>query len=167
MSETIRWALPLLAAGQAQKETAHNEALAVLDLLACPGVVAVGTTVPPASPVAGQCWITGAAPAGAWSGHPRALAGWTGAGSGWRFVAAREGMAVWSEADGCVATYAGAQWRVGSVAATELVVGGQRVVGPRRPAIAAAAGGSTVDAEARTAIGQILAALVAHGLIAS
>ena len=165
MSETTRWALPLLAAGQAQKEMTHNEALALLDLLAAPGVVAVGTGTPPASPVAGQCWVVGAAPTGAWSGRAGALAGWTGTGSGWRFISPREGLAVWSEADGCVATYVGGQWRVGTVAATEVTVGGQRVVGARRPAIAAPAGGTTTDAEARAAIGQILAALAAHGLI--
>lgn len=163
MSETARWALPLLTAGQAQKEMTHNEALAVLDLLTDASVVAVGTTTPPASPAAGQCWIVGGAPVGAWSGQAGALAGWTA--GGWRFAAAREGMTVWSEADGCRAAYAGGGWRIGTVAATELTIGGQRVVGARRPAIAAPAGGATVDAEARTAIGRIVAALVAHGLI--
>lgn len=165
MNETNRWALPLLAAGQAQKEMTHNEALALLDLLAAPGVVAVGTVTPPASPVVGQCWVVGAAPTDAWSGRAGALAGWTGAGTGWRFISPREGLAVWSEADGCVATYAGGQWRIGTVAASEVTIGGQRVVGARRPGIAPPAGGAVTDAEARTAIGQILAALTAHGLI--
>lgn len=165
MSETARWALPLLTAGQAQKEMTHNEALALLDLLAGASVVAVGTNAPPAGPVAGQCWIVGATPAGAWSGHAGALAGWTA--GGWRFAAPREGLAVWSAADGCPVTYAGGQWRTGTLAATELVIGGQRVVGARRPAIAAPTGGGTIDAEARGAIGQIVAALVAHGLTAS
>ena len=34
MTDTARWALPLLEAGQAQKEMTHNEALQRLDLLA-------------------------------------------------------------------------------------------------------------------------------------
>ena len=34
MSDTARWALPLLEAGQAQKEMTVNEALTALDLLA-------------------------------------------------------------------------------------------------------------------------------------
>ena len=160
---TSRWVVPLLAAGQAQKEMTHNEALALLDLLAAPAVVAAGVTTPPASPLAGQCWVVGAAPTGAWIGHAGALAGWTA--GGWRFAGPREGLTVWSEADGVRATYTGGQWRVGTVAATELTVGGQRVVGARRSAIAAPTGGVTTDAEARTAIGSILAALAGHGLI--
>lgn len=164
MGETARWALPLLTAGQAQKEMTHNEALAVLDLLQGASVVAVGLDAPPAAPVAGQCWIVGAAPGGAWAGHGGALAGWTA--GGWRFAAPREGMTAWSEADGAFAIRAGGAWQVGGLPAAELLIGGQRVVGARRPAIAAPAGGNTADAEARAAIGQILAALVAHGLIA-
>jgi hypothetical protein len=44
---TPRLALPLLQPGQAQKETTHNEALAVLDLVVQASVLAVGTNVPP------------------------------------------------------------------------------------------------------------------------
>lgn len=165
MSETARWALPLLTAGQAQKEMTHNEALAVVDLLQGASVIAVGVNAPPAGPVAGQCWIVGPAPTGAWAGQTGALAGWTA--GGWRFAGPREGMSVWSEADGCAVVRTGGQWRVGTVIATELTIGGQRVVGARRPAIAAPTGGGTIDAEARAAIGQVLAALVAHGLIAA
>ena len=163
MSDTTRWALPLLTAGQAQKEMTHNEALAVLDLLTLPSVAAVGTTTPPASPVVGQCWIVGGAPVAAWSGHAAALAGWTG--GGWRFAGPREGMTAWSEADGCRAVYARGAWQIGTLTATELTIGGQRVVGARQPAIAAPTGGTTSDAEARAAIGQVVAALAAHGLI--
>ena len=49
----------------------------------------------------------------------------------------------------------------------ELRVGGERVVGPRGAAIATPAGGTTVDAEARTTLADVLAALRGHGLIAS
>jgi hypothetical protein len=43
----------------------------------------------------------------------------------------------------------------------------EQVVGNRQAAISAPSGGSTVDAEARTAIGSILSAMRTHGLIAS
>lgn len=165
MSDTGRWALPLLEAGQAQKEMTHNEAVTLLDLLASASVVAVGTNAPPVGPVAGQCWTVGAVPTGDWAGHAQALVGWTA--GGWRFLAPREGLTVWSAADGCPAVFAGGQWRVGRLAATELFVGGVRVVGARRSAIAGPTGGGMVDVEARAAIGAMLAALTAHGLIAS
>ncbi len=45
-------------------------------------------------------------------------------------------------------------------------VAGQQVVGARQAAVANAAGGATIDAEARTAINALLAAARAHGLIA-
>ena len=55
-------------------------------------------------------------------------------------------------------------------AAGVLEVGGQTVVGPRRAAVAAPSGGSTIDAQARTAIQQLINSLSAaaggHGLIA-
>jgi HK97 family phage major capsid protein len=51
--------------------------------------------------------------------------------------------------------------------ADRLLVGGQQVVGARGAAIPAPTGGSTIDAEARSAIGNILAALRNHGLIAT
>ena len=74
---TSRLALPLLAAGQAQKEMSHNEALTLLDLAVHGSVIAAGTQVPPASVLPGQCWIVGDAPEGDWAGYGNAVAGWT------------------------------------------------------------------------------------------
>jgi len=48
-----------------------------------------------------------------------------------------------------------------------VIVGGNAVVGARQSAITNPTGGSTQDAEARTAIGNILSALRSHGLIAT
>lgn len=48
---------------------------------------------------------------------------------------------------------------------TEYRVGGTKVVGEQQPAITAPTGGSTTDAQSRTAIGAILTVLQAHGLI--
>lgn len=161
---TARFALPLIAAGQAQKDVAHNEALAALDLIAQAAVGGVGVDMPPASPAMGACWIVGAAPTGAWSGHPGALAGWTE--GGWRFVAPREGMTAWvGGADG-FARFVGGAWVVGSLAGATLTLGGSQVVGPRRPAIADPAGGAIVDTEARAGLSAVLTALRTHGLIA-
>ena len=161
---THRFTLPLLAAGQAQKEVFHNEALALLDMIVHPAVEAIGPDMPPPDPAAGQAWIVGAAPQGAWAGRAHALAAWTP--GGWRFAAPQHGLRVWSLADGVEARWTGSGWALGQLDARTLRVAGLAVVGERQPAIAAAAGGATVDAEARSAVDQILAALRAHGLIA-
>lgn len=161
---TARLSLPLLQAGQAQKELSHNEALTLLDLAAQAVVLAVGRDDPPADPAAGACWIVGTAPLGAWSGCAGAIAGWTP--GGWRFLAAREGMTAWSVADAAQARFAGSAWTVGALRGSGLTIAGSPVVGPRQPAVASPAGGAVVDAEARAALAGILAALRNHGLIA-
>lgn len=50
---------------------------------------------------------------------------------------------------------------------TSLKVSGTKVVGEQGAAVADASGGATVDAEARTAINDLLARLRTHGLIAT
>jgi hypothetical protein len=160
---TSRLALPMLQPGQAQKETTHNEALALLDLTVQASVLAVGLNVPPVAPVAGNAWIVGAAPIGGWDGQPRTLAGWTS--GGWRFVPPFEGMTVWSVADRHPARFGGGYWTVGVLAGSRVSIDGVDVVGARRGAIADPTGGTVVDDEARATIGAILGALRGHGLI--
>lgn len=160
---TDRHALPLLQAGQAQKELTHNEALVRLDLIASAAAQAIADA-PPADPAPGTCWIVGAAPTGAWAGAAHQLAAWTD--SGWRFVAPVEGMRVWLIGAGVDAMWRGGAWRIGEMVAARLLVEGVAVVGPQQPAIADPVGGDTVDDEARAAISSILAALRTHGLLA-
>lgn len=161
---TGRLALPLLASGQAGKELTHNEALTLIDIALQPVVEAVGVEAPPAAPVAGMCWVTGAAPTGAWAGRAHVLAGWTA--GGWRFVAPRAGFAVHDLATARAWRFDGETWVDGVAAVSRVEVDGLRVVGAREPAIAAPASGSVVDSQARAALGSILSALRAHGLIA-
>lgn len=160
---TPRLALPLLHPGQAQKETTHNEALMLLDLAVQASVVAVGIDVPPVDPVTGDAWIVGSAPTADWAGQAGTIAGWTE--GGWRFVVPRDGMTVWSAADGQSARFAGGVWTLGVLAGSRVSIGGVDVVGARRGAIADASGGALVDTEARGAIGAILDVLRGHGLI--
>lgn len=162
---SARLGLPYLAAGQAQKEWTHNEALALLDLAAQAAVEAAGLDAPPPAPVEGQAWIVGVRPTGAWAGRPRALAGWTA--GGWRFVEAREGMAAWVAAEGAVARFRAGEWTVGEVRCRRVLVDGLPVLGARQPPVASPAGGAAQDAEARAALAGVLAALRAHGLIAA
>ncbi|HEX4695728.1 DUF2793 domain-containing protein [Sphingomonas sp.] len=162
---TPRFAFPLLQAGQAQKEMFHNEAIAGLDLVAQPGVVAAGVDTPPSAPESGQSWIVGTAPTGDWTGQAHKLAGWSL--GGWRFIAPVEGMAVWVIADALIARFRDGGWMLGIETAASLNIAGDQVVSERRPAIADPTGGAVIDVESRAALGSVLAALRAHGLIES
>lgn len=162
---SARLGLPLLQPGQAQKELTHNEALTLLDLAVQASVVAIGVNDPPTAPGPGQAWVVGGAPTGDWAGHAQALAGWTE--GGWRFVAAREGMAVWNIGDARGSRFADGAWRLGVLTGSGVAIDGIRVVGAQRAAIAAPTGGSVIDGEARAAIAAILGTLRGHGLIAN
>lgn len=163
MSATPRLLLPFIVPGQAQKELFHNEALQVLDVLVAAAVEGLPLATPPASPAIGASYIVAASPTGAWSGHAQKLAAYTS--GGWRFVAPRDGMSAYVRANGKIAVYHDGAWEIGTINGSQLMVDGVKVVGSRIAAIAAPAGGATADAEARAAIGQILAALRQHGLI--
>ena len=160
---SARFALPLLAAGQAQKEILHNEALTTLETLVQPVALTQGDNAPPGAPQEGSSWIVGTAPTGAWAGRAGSIATWTA--GGWRFVAPQDGMTMWVADPGLPARYSGGAWQTGAVVAQSLLIDGEQVVGSRQPAIDAPTGGATVDAEARTAIGAMLDALRLHGLI--
>ena len=143
-SVTPRLALPLLFAGQAQKEFTVNEALLRADLaLHC--TIEGEAAVPPANPLAGQAWLVAANPTGAFVGHAAAIAGFTA--NGWRFIAARTGLRIYDKASLCFRHYTDS-W--------------QRCVIPAAPS-----GGTTIDQEARTAFGNLLAKLVSAGILAT
>ena len=65
---TDRLRLPLLTAGQAQKEVTHNEALLLLDLLVHASVQSAGLTSPPRNTTIG-------AMLGGWARGHRRVAG--------------------------------------------------------------------------------------------
>lgn len=162
---SARLGAPYLAAAQIDKSTTHNEALTLFDIAVSAAVDGFLLNSPPASPAAGNCYVIGSAPFGAWVGHAQALAGFTA--GGWRFIAPVEGLAVVDKASGETAIFRSGAWEKGNVHAQKLSVGGNQVVGPQLPAIADPTGGANVDAEARAALAAILARLRAHGLIAS
>lgn len=163
LSTTHRLALPLLHAGQAQKEIFHNEALAAIDFLVQPVVVTIDATIPPPSPVPGECHIIGADAEGDWTGADHSLACWTL--GGWRFATPFEGMGVWLVGTGPVRFTRG-EWRVDMLVGRGVEIDGQRVIGARADAIPIPIGGSVADIEAREAIAALIDRLEAHGLIA-
>lgn len=165
MSSTPRLALSLLIPGQSQKEHTHNEALQAIDALLGGAVEGNPVDNPPATPLAGACYIVGTSPSGAWAGHAGAVAIFSEA--GWRFQQPVEGMSLLVRSSGMQASYRGGAWETGVVRAGEVVVEGNKVVGARAAPVAAPAGGTVVDVQARAAITAILTALRGHGLIAT
>ncbi|WP_394648716.1 DUF2793 domain-containing protein [uncultured Sphingomonas sp.] len=163
--DSARLSLPLLAAGQAQKEWWHNEALALLDIAVQAAVEDIDRDAPPSAPAPGQCWLVGSAPTGAWAGHAGAIAGWTA--GGWRFVAPRAGWRAHHRASGKDAVYDGTAWELGVVRAARVLVEGTQVLGARGAAITVPSGGTTIDVECRAVLETILIAMRKHGLIAS
>ena len=128
-------------------------------------VAGPASATPPVSPVVGDCFIVGAGATGAWAGKDGSLAMFSI--GGWRFVAPREGLRAWVSSQGVDALYRSGAWETGFVRGSRLIVSGIAVVGAQQGAIADPSGGTTVDGQARAALGQILAALRTHGLIAN
>lgn len=141
-SRTPRLALPLLFAGQAQKEGFVNELAARVDALLFLAVEGEASSPPPA-PLDGQAWLVGPDPAAEWAGRAGQIAA-RQAGN-WLFAAPVAGMRLFNKATGQDLRFASA-W-----------------AGPTRPAVPT--GGTTVDSEARAAISAVIAALTEAGIV--
>ncbi|EXS67914.1 DUF2793 domain-containing protein [Sphingobium sp. Ant17] len=165
MDVTPRWALPLLFAGQAQKEMFHNEALVRIDALVHGIAQSADLVSPPSSPGVGQCWIVAEGAEGDWDGKDGSVALWTD--GGWRFIAAQAGLRLLVADRDHALQHDGREWRGGAERADGLYVDELKVVGTRQPGITAPTGGVTIDSEARISIATMLTALRAHGLIHS
>lgn len=143
-STSPRHALPMLFAGQSQKEMTVNEAIVAVDALLHPAIEAVVTS-PPTAPANGKCWLVGTAATGAFAGQTDRIAAWSE--GGWRFLSPREGMRVYDISSDAYRVYIGGNWLL-----------------PATPT--APAGGSVVDIEARAAISAVITSLRAAGVLA-
>jgi hypothetical protein len=141
--ETARFAIPLLAAGQAHKELFHNEALARIDFLLHPTVQAIESDPTGILPTAGQSWLVGPAAIDDWQGHDDQIAGWTG--NGWLFIEPLALMRVYIKSIDSFAIFRGS-WQL-------------------TDAVTSPSAGSVVDVEARSAIDSILAVLEMQGIL--
>lgn len=133
-----------MPAAQAQKEITHNEALVLVDALLPGCVEAVLSDPAPLAPEEGHSWIVGASPIGAWAGHAAEIAIFSA--GGWRFAPGVAGMRLYDRAAGIVRIHDGSGW-------------------PAPPAISAAAGGATIDDEARATLAGVLSVLRTYGLV--
>ena len=141
-SRTARFELPLLFAGQAQKEGFVNETTARIDAV-MHGAIEGELAAPPAAPADGQTWLVGAAASGAWLGQAGKLAARQS--GNWLYITPRDGMKLLNRASGQEMRHSGS-WKSAA-----------------RPALPS--GGATIDAESRTAIAALLAALTTAGIV--
>lgn len=141
-SSSPRYGLPLLFAAQAQKEFFVNQAHALADALLHPAIEGEAND-PPAAPAEGETWLVGEAPTEAWADRAGSLASFQA--GAWVFIQPRDGLRVLNCASGQDLRFHGGWLRADTPAAP--------------------AGGTTVDAEARAAIGELIAALVAGGIL--
>jgi len=162
--QSTRHALPFIAAGQAQKEITHNEALDRIDTLLHLSVLSLSLSAPPAGPVPGNAWIVGPTPTGTWSGHAGEIASF-GEG-GWRFALPVPGCLAWVVDLGVFAVRNDDAWVSDAWPAHALRIGDANLLAPALPAIGDVSGGSMIDVEARAAILAILNVLRYMGLIA-
>lgn len=162
MSITSRFALPLLAAGQAQKEVTHNEALLAIDRWLHPSVVTRTLSTPPASPVVGTMYIVGPAATGAWAGHSGELAAFDG--GGWIFMLPRDGCLAWIADEAAVTIFDGG-WISGGWPVTALQIAGRQVLGAPLASIAVPVGGAVVDAESRATLAALIVTLQVQGIV--
>ena len=143
-AQTPRHELPLLVAGQVQKEFFVNEALSRIDMLLAP-TIETALTSPPPAPLPGECFLVAAPAAGDWIGQEDKLASLDG--TQWTYVAPRQGTAVFDISSGQM-QYFRNSWQLA-------------------PQPAAPSGGTVVDTEARAAIEQVIEVMRAAGMIAA
>jgi len=134
--------LPLLFAGQAQKEFFVNQSLAILDALA-PRTVVATLAEPPALPEDGACYLVAPSPSGNWSTRASHLA--LAIGGSWHFIIPAEGMLMFDRNAGNWLCFRDG-WHSAGVPA-------------------APSGGSVIDSEARAALTQLVESLQTLGLI--
>ena len=96
-----------------------NANLRQADLLIQAHVKDKDLTAPPAA-VAGDAYIVGAAPTGAWATHAMHIARYTG--SAWEFYTPQEGWHVWADDENLFYTFDGSTWSSTSVTATDVSV---------------------------------------------
>jgi hypothetical protein len=143
-SSTPSLGLPLLVAGQAQKEFFVNQALSLLDAMHVRSVNSSRPT-PPSSADEGECFLVSAFAAGVWTAREDQIA--VRIGGDWHFIEPTEGMQLFDRDKGRILVFR-SQWM---------------------PAIAPAlpTGGTVIDTEARASLSALIQALLAIGVLGS
>lgn len=143
-SSTPALGLPLLFAGQAQKEFFVNEGLCLLDALHARAVTA-SQPAPPSSAADGACYRVTSPATGIWAGEEDRLAILVA--GDWHFIVPAEGMMVFDRAAAAFVIYR-SHWQPASV-------------------VAVPTGGTAIDVEARAALAALITALEIMGMLAA
>lgn len=160
---SLRYALPFIQMGQAQKEIAHNEAVARIDTLLHLTVESLSISVPPAYPALGVSWIVGAGAVGAWNQQSGNIASYDG--FGWHYLLPREGCLAWVADGAHFAVWTNGAWQS---AAFHPLAGRIRL---KQQTLTTEAGSADtasialVDAQARNDIANMLRALQKAGIL--
>lgn len=162
MPQTPRLGLPLISAGQSQKDVTHNDALLALDRLVALTVVSRTAASPPANPEPGDVQIVPPAGAAAWGQPAGTLMHWQGA--GWLPVPPQEGQVALLLDEAVMLVQRGGWQALWPVAG--LTIAGRSVLAAAPASVAAPGGGATVDVQARAAIAAIITALQLQGILA-
>ncbi|MBU7579185.1 MAG: DUF2793 domain-containing protein [Porphyrobacter sp.] len=141
-STTPAIGLPLLIAGQAQKEFFVNEALCVLDALNARAITA-SQAAPPAAPPEGASYRVTTPATGAWAGQENRIA--VRIGGDWHFIAPAEGWVLFDRAASRLTIFR-TQWQPAEV-------------------VAAPSGGVVIDTQARATLTALIAALRTMGVL--
>ncbi len=107
MATTAHLGLTLVESAQAQKEVTVNTALTRIDALLNTGVKDKDSNAAPGSPAAGDVYIVGSSPTGAWSGQASKVAYFEQV---WRFITPHEGLSLWVNDEDKLYTYNGSAW---------------------------------------------------------
>lgn len=153
VERSARLALPMLVAGQGQKDVTHNEALAALDCLVSGVVESRVETAPPGERNLGSCWLVPIGGSAEWEDRQGTMACWTA--GGWRFLELPEGFELWVRDELKSVRKIAAEW-----VPTALSIGPGAAVSP-------AIGGAVVDSEARRVLADLLQQLTGMGLLST
>ena len=161
MTDTVNNSIPLVPENTTDPAAGLNLAIDTIDALLQLAVLGI-ETAPPSGSVDGDRYIIDTSATGDWAGQDGKIARYVATGDYWQFFDANFAFNL---GDGKIYIN-NAGWSAdlvsGTVNATSYEVSGTKVVDTQQPAIADATGGDEV-----AKINAILAALRAHGLIAT
>ena len=109
MATTNHLAITLVEQSQAQKEITVNAALTRLDAMLNSGAKSRSTNTPPGSPAAGDVYIVGSAPTGAWAGQAGKI---TYFDQLWKFITPLQGAMLWVNDEGLKLVFNGSSWAI-------------------------------------------------------